>query len=212
MTNAALAASPRRDYADFIAATFERVLAEQVPALREPVAARPERALKIVGLVVETIAGLAVGVVAGEVERATRLWFGANAAAEILDRFTAPLGSRIDQPPRFLADADARPLVDELGARLRPRMRHTAADIARIVARMPAEYDAMCAQLRETSLLDERLRDELATGWACACAAIEGPPLPAIQSARSRALWQKWSRLAGLERRVSEPYIAVIRE
>jgi hypothetical protein len=90
-------------------------------------------------------------------------------------------------------------------------MRHTAAAIARVIARVPAEHDAMFAQLREASLLDERLRDELATGWACACAAIEAAPSPAIHSARSRALWQVWSRLAGLERVVSEPYIAAIR-
>jgi hypothetical protein len=203
-------------YASSIATTFERVLADDVPTLHEPSADNPQRALQIVGLVAETIAGLAVGIVAGELERATRTWFDASTAAELRGLFDASIGGRVARPVssrRFLPDADLRPIVDELGIRLRPRLRYVAADLAYAIERayVRLRTPAMFAVLAEHSLLDERLRVELATGWACACAAIEGRPLPTIQgSARSRALWQAWSRLAGLERSVPDTYIARI--
>jgi hypothetical protein len=207
MTQAALAHSPARAYAESIAATFERVLADDVPQLREPTSDDGQRALQIVGLVVETIVGFAHGLVVGELERAAHVWLDAGAPSL---RDVAMRGPALASSDRFLADAGTRPLVDELGACLRPRLRYAASDLARLVATLPA-HPAMFAHLRERSLLDERLRGELAHGWVCACAAIERAPLPRIQgSARSRALWQAWARLAGLERSVRETYIVHI--
>src|SRR5512140_1361736 len=99
-------------YVDSIAAAFDRVVTERVPALREP------------------RAGYAVGVIAGELVRGARAWLGDELAAEIRV-VTVPRGAACLEPVtprRFLADAEARPLVDELGVRLQARLRLAVAD------------------------------------------------------------------------------------
>lgn len=190
-----------------------------MPELREPRTVHADRAFVTIGLVVETIAGFSIGLVTGELARAVRAWFGDELAARVR---AAPHASRAVElrATRFLDDAARRPLVDELGLRLVPRLRIAVGDVralaehaARVV---PADRERTMAAIFQraphTSLLEARLGAELRNGWAHACAVVEGTKLPTIEgSSRSRALWQAWGRLAGVEeKRLTEPVIVAI--
>ena len=105
---------------------------------------------------------------------------------------------------RFLDDAERRPLVDELGARLQLRLRLATAEIRELVAAtvavVPAEREHTLAAMFDRSIRDSMFGDRLAEtveiGWQCACAAIEHAPMPELAgSARSRELWRAWSDL-----------------
>ncbi len=197
-----------RVYLNSIAATLELVVTERVTPLREPLAVRPEKAFQIIGLVVETIAGFAIGSVAGELARGVRRWFGAE--GETLATFVrshVPPGPRARPfaiACRFLADAETRPLVDELGARLQPRLRLATTEIRALVegiVERVADPSAMFDRLIAESMFGDQLAETIDHGWRCACAAIEDAPMPELAgSSRSRALWHAWSELAGMSK------------
>ena len=208
------------EYVAAIAATFERTVKVVVPALREPRTVHPDRAFKTIALVVETVAGFSIGLVTGELVRTVRAWFGDDIGARVRAG-AAPVGRALGVTSRrFLDDPEQRPLVDELGTRLLPRLRIAVGDVrglAEHAARVMPEgrertMAAIFQRATHGSLLDERLGAEIRNGWANACAVIEGEPVPAIEgSARSRALWQAWSRLAGAAApRPAESYIVAI--
>jgi hypothetical protein len=204
-----------------IAAAFEHVVTEGVPALREPRPRETAHAVRTVELVAETIAGFAIGVVTGELVRGVRTWFGDELARAVRVIAAAAPARRVFgiAPARFLDDADDRPLVDELGTRLQPRLRVAVADARAIVERAIAALPeararttvAMIERLTAESLARERIGDELAHGWTYACAVIEGAPLPEHGNARSRELWRAWCGLAGaVEKRPTAPYIVAM--
>jgi hypothetical protein len=208
-----------RAYVETITTSFELGVRDVVSGLREPVAEDPQAALRLIGLVVETIAGFAVGCVCGELERAARVWFGAEAAAVVRAGVPMPRCRPLTDRAPFLVDADERPLVDEFGMQLRGRLRLVLAELERFAAYVgtvlprgrEGEIAAMFARLGELTLLGERLCHELAIAWSCASAAIEGRPLDACgDSPRSRALWRAWSKLAGISREPAQAYIAAV--
>jgi hypothetical protein len=196
-----------RDYQDAIATMFERSATDALVTLREPVCERPAAARRIVGLLVETIAGYAIGCVGRELVRACSAWFGPEIAAIV--RTATPPPRRVRRPSTDEGlDADLRPLdlIDELRGCLRARLA-LAVDEARMLIEvgaglLPPDSErsraAMFAELARKTVFDDRLALEIALGWQCACAAIERAPMPDVDCPpRARDLWQMWSRLVG---------------
>ncbi len=199
-----------RDFQDAIAAMYQRSIDEALAALDKPRCESSIEARRIVGLLVETIAGYAAGSTTRELARAVHAWFGAESAA--LVHAAAPRPRTRRATTRDDVDVDdelaRRPsrLLDELAAQLRARLAETARDLAALVdvvaARLPGERSraavAMFGELARTARYDDRLAQELAIGWRCACAAIEHTPMPVIDSSpRARDLWRIWSQLVG---------------
>lgn len=201
---------------DAIAATFETTVARVIRDLRDPRTFDPDRVDKLVGTVVETAVGFAVGLAAGELANAIDVWFGratAKAVRTAIQRMPATAG----QPVPVLA---AKTVVAGLEARLRFRLQIATAELRRLVEYglrvvPPGREKALVAALgmaRQTSLLDERLSTAITHGWQFACAAIDGTRPPVLDRASpSHALWERWSRLAGVaEKPVVESYVVTV--
>ena len=196
-----------RDYQAAIAAMFERSIAEARPSLREPQREHgTAHAYRVVEMLVETLAGFAVGIVARDVARAVNAWFGAEAGAHVHAAIPAPKRVRRASTADEIIDAPIKLMRDEFGEQLRDRFAQTAREIGAtiddVAARLPGERNraavAMFGELARGAEYDDRVTRELTIGWACACAAIEHTPMPSIDtSPRSRDLWRIWSELAG---------------
>jgi len=193
-----------QDYQAAIAEMFERSVAEACTALVvPPETERPAEARRIVGLLAETIAGYAAGLVTRELGHAVHTWFGAESAA--LVHAAAPLPrTRAKTHEDF--DAPEPTLREELVLRLRARLAETAAELRMMIevvaARLPGDRTraatAMFGELARTAQYDDRLAGEIALGWRCACAAIGHTPMPDVASSpRARDLWRIWSELVG---------------
>ena len=192
-------------YIDFTAATFDRVVTTTVSPLREPIATDPAEALRIIGTVADTITGFAIGGAAAELVRSVRRWFGVDGrvitAALYAKRRSRP---RLHTAPRarFIADADRRPLVDELGRRLQQQLRLATIEVRELVAatvELVSGDVAMFDRLIADSLLAEQLAAVIVAGWCHASAAIAHKPLPELAGTpRTRALWRAWAEAAGL--------------
>ena len=190
------------DYQAAIAEMFERSIAEACGELAAPVTERPAAARRIVGLLVETIAGYAAGLVTRELAHAVHTWFGNETAALVHAAAPMPRTRRATTQDGF----EERPLRDELVWRLRGRLAETAAELRTMIevvaARLPGDRSraatAMFGELARTARYDDRLACEIALGWRCACAAIEHTPMPDVAtSPRARDLWRVWSELVG---------------
>jgi hypothetical protein len=194
-----------RDYQAAIGAMFERSIALARPSLREPQREHYNaHARRVVDMLVETLAGFAVGIVTRDFARAVNAWFGAGAAALVHAAIPAP--RRRAKTADEIIDAPIKLMRDEFGEQLRDRLAQTARELAAtidvVAARLPGERNraavAMFGELARGAEYDDRLERELTIGWACACAAIEHMPMPSIDtSPRSRDLWRIWSELAG---------------
>jgi hypothetical protein len=194
-----------RDYQAAIGAMFERSIAEARPSLREPQREHHNaHARRVVAMLVETIAGFAVGIVTRDFARAVNAWFGADAGALVHAAIPAP--RRRAKTADEIIDAPIKLMRDEFAEQLRDRLAHTARELGAtidvVAARLPGERSraavAMFGELARGAEYDDRLARELSIGWACACAAIEHMPMPSIDtSPRSRDLWRIWSELAG---------------
>ena len=196
-----------RDYQAAIGVMFERSIAEARPSLREPQREhRTAHARRVIEMLIETIAGFAVGIVARDFARAVNAWFGAEAAALVHATVPAPKRAHRAKTADEILDAPIKLMRDEFVEHVRDRLAQTGRELSSVVAvvgaRLPAERgraaEAMFGELSRTSEYDDRLARELSIGWACACAAIEHMPMPIIQtSPRSQDLWRIWSELAG---------------
>jgi hypothetical protein len=194
-----------RDYQAAIGAMFERSIALARPSLREPQREHYNaHARRVVDMLVETLAGFAVGIVTRDFARAVNAWFGADAGALVHAAIPAP--RRRAKTADEIIDAPIKLMRDEFGEQLRDRLAQTARELAAtidvVAARLPGERNraavAMFGELARGAEYDDRLERELTIGWACACAAIEHMPMPSIDtSPRSRDLWRIWSELAG---------------
>ena len=199
-----------RDFQDAIAAMYQRSIDEALAALDEPRCERSIEPRRIVGFLVETIAGYAAGSTTRELARAVHAWFGAESAALVHAAAPQPRTRRattrddldveneLARRPRRLLEE----LVDQLRARLAETARELAALVEVVAAQLPGDRAraaaAMFAELARTARYDDRLAREIVIGWRCACAAIDHMPMPAITgSPRARELWQMWSRLVG---------------
>lgn len=191
------------DYTTAIARMFERSINAAV--LVEPVTAKRSRALRIIDLYVETMAGYAYGCVAGRFSRAVATWFGAEPAALIR---AAAMGGGSSKKPETFDEQLAAPLAlrHEAANRLRLRLGRVVRDVEHLVgaagAILPTDrsrmVEAMFSELNKDSVFDDRIQLELQTGWKFARAAIEEVPYsPTDLTERARNLWETWARMAG---------------
>ncbi|HWO21436.1 MAG TPA: hypothetical protein VNO30_21860 [Kofleriaceae bacterium] len=216
--SAAAAATADRHAAEaaerYAAATFEgyrRALVAQVPALAEPRGADPDRARRWLPLLVETLAGFALGKAVGAVAAAVRYGFGddvRDGVGRVLGQITRDRAPRaavtaLLPPAPFLRDP-ARPLLDALGSQLHARLCTDAAEARAHLARLHAEVArAAPARLGALAALLDRLAtddgpalafaDQLAAGWQCYAAATTG-----TGATDATGPWKVWTRrLAG---------------
>ena len=204
----------------FIAATFARyeaVLATEVPALPEPRALDPRKALRLVAQVTETLAGFAVGAAIGAVAIAMKRSFG-DATRTAIDAELVRIASHqgptgmVGMPPRvarFFASslvAQEKPLVDELGALLLMRLRQSAAEARRhvtAIARACPDMQKAFAMTVDLLTPDDAtalaFTDQLATAWVhlrikLGARASTLAVMPAgARFDRAHATWQAWS-------------------
>jgi hypothetical protein len=199
-----------RDFQEAIAAMYERCVNEALATLGEPRYEPSIESRRIVGMLVETIAGYAAGSTTRELARTVHAWFGAELAALVHAVAPGPRARRATTRDELDVDDELarRPqrLREEFAEQLRTRLAETARDLAALVegvaARLPGDRKraaaAMFGELARTARYDDRLAQEIAIGWGCACAAIEHTPMPLIAaSPRARDLWQIWSELVG---------------
>ncbi|MFT3693159.1 MAG: hypothetical protein QM831_08460 [Kofleriaceae bacterium] len=191
------------DYANAIARMFERNINAAV--LVEPVTQKRARALRIVDLYVETIAGYAYGCVAGRFARSVQSWFGAEPAALIR---AAAMSHSSTKKPESLDEQLAAPLAlrHEAAQKLTSRLGRVVRDLENLVgaagAILPTDRsrttEAMFSELNKDSVFDDRIQIEIQTGWKFARAAIEEVPYtPSDLTERARNLWETWSKMAG---------------
>lgn len=202
-------------YVAAASARHERVLITLIPTLEEPRVVDPDLALGRLRLLVETLAGFAIGATVGSVARAARRSFGEEVRGRValllgrLLRAGAPAApaSELD-PARFLRDPD-RPLLDAFGARLLARIQRSIPQARACVAAIHAE-GARAAPARLPAFADalERLTaddapalaffDQLAAGWRHYTATLTehrpGRSREATREERAPALWRLWAR------------------
>ncbi len=211
-------------YTETTFARFERTLVGTVPTFSEPTTTDPARALRRVQMLVETLAGYAIGVTIGQLATSMRRSFGASqAVADELGRIVRePRTTSIVEhaaPPAFLEDAHRRPLLDELGRRLLQRLRHdlgeTGAIVATIARVAPGRRSAIAMTIELLSDDDASAlvyADQLTLGWQTLCAVTVGARDPELAgSSRSRDTWSAWSERARGKRptRVVDPEAVV---
>lgn len=202
------------EYADAVTQRFAGSIIAGLAALKEPPRPpRVDRALYVVGLLAETLGGFAIGGAASELIEAVRAVntdaSGERAQqrrriSEVAIDADADAGERT-RPRAVLADAEARPLVDELGVRLLPAVlcgRPTTHRVARAIVGSVAPARAVTV-LASSAVIDAavlRFADQIEYGWQTYLAALSGAKCPAIVHERSRDLWKTWLRRVRHER------------
>ncbi|HEX4454099.1 MAG TPA: hypothetical protein VH143_24720 [Kofleriaceae bacterium] len=197
-----------RDYQAAIGAMFERSITEARPSLREPQCEhRGNDARRVVDMLVETLAGFAVGIVTRDFARAVNAWFGAGAGALVHAAIPASKPLRRRATTDEIIDLPVKTVREHFAGDLRERLARTATELCATIDVVAARLlkgersraaEAMFGELARGAEYDDRLARELSIGWGCACAAIEHTPMPSIDaSPRSRDLWRIWSELAG---------------
>ena len=183
---------------------FEDTVARVLPELCDPRAFDSERVDKLIGTVVETAVGFAVGLAAGELVRAIDVWLGADIADGVRTAIQHAPCNTDHSVPAFTSAT----VVADLEARLRFRLRIAAGELRSLfdhaLRSVPAGREqavvAALAMARHGSLLGERFGSAITQGWQFACAAIDGTQPPVLErGSPSHALWQRWSRLARIE-------------
>ncbi len=212
-------------YLTFTTTTLHRVLASTVASLVEPRAADPGLAMRHLGCLVETLVGAAAGAVIGQVVSAVLQVIGRDARPALEARLRealwrigprggAPRRPSLHAVPPFVADAAARPLVDELGARLHPRLATARAEhqsvLLRVATAIPAEpattLTSTLAQLHDDILVAHVWSEHLRIAWWAYAAAVSSmrdaaaSVPPALASSMCCATWQTWLRLVRGER------------
>lgn len=206
-------------YLSHTATRLVRVVEGALAGFEEPPPAAPDHALRMLAPLVETLAGFALGRLAGALATGVRRWFGDDVARALHAELGALAPWSRPEPARahYLADAAARPLVDELAQRLHPRALRIAGELraAALATRAIVEQRApgrertlatVFALLRADELAFERIAEELAAGWAQYRALLAGAPAP-----DASPMWTAWARRVRHERPAVTPYIAVIR-
>jgi hypothetical protein len=201
--------------------SFERALVGTVATLREPRVADPERASRRLGFLVETLSGIALGLAVGQLGQAVRRGLGAAACDAVTEQLarvarggTRPSGvviGRLDGVPRFLVDAHARPLLDELGGHLQARLCGSVEDARALVSSIHGTllrvapdrlgaFASLLALLARDDAAAIVFDDHLKAAWDHFCAMVTGKrpaELPEVPRWRSvRATWMAWSRRA----------------
>jgi hypothetical protein len=192
-----------------------RTLLTTVRALREPrPPIDPMAALRTIEQLMEALTGFAIGAALLPAIQRLRQAGNAEVRAAVqrtVQSFTAPAGPALPpsapapRGPRFLEDADQRPLVDELGSLLCARLVLARRDARALLGALvdAAERASQRLELAAPSLiavalhaaegdlptLSERLIPATREAWAHASAVIDGRP-------RRSGAWAEWSRRA----------------
>jgi hypothetical protein len=206
---------PLERYLNAAMDTAQRAALTAVRALREPrPPADPIAALRTVERLAESLTGFAVGAAllplaqrlsrAGgpEVKAAIRQSLAALAGPDGPAALTVPPPTSYGpQAPRFLADADQRPLVDELGARLCARLPLARGDGRALLRQlftaaeraMPESAQtlavALHAVLDDVSPIAERVAPAVHQAWQHAISVMHDRPI-------LTGAWAPWSRCA----------------
>jgi hypothetical protein len=208
-----------------------RVLATTLAAFEQPIAPDPAIALARLSYLVETLLGVAAGGVIGSaitevlrqlskdlspaIRRTLR-----DALRRIGPARPAPDASALSAVlPSFIADPAARPLVDELGARLHARIARASRDhhhvliscASAIPAASASSFAATLAQLDTDPMLEHLWAEHLRVAWCHYAAAIAqdrdaAPALPPeLATSTACKTWHAWlSRIRG-EREQAKP-------
>ena len=203
-------------YVETTYAGFERILVAHGPALTEPARAHPDRARRLLGILVETLAGVAVGFAVGRVVSAV----GRELGAEERDAIGRQLDANLWLPtaprsalPHHLTEDGPQLLAADLVAILQPRLCREVAGSQTLVAairdivvrRAPdraAAFDAMLDRLAADEIAAFGFGEHLHVGWHAFCAALTGASLAdaTIGSARVHATWRTWRDHAAPQR------------
>lgn len=195
-------------YVDQVAQRFGAMLRSRIGDLPEPPVQVPEHALRLVGYLVETLAGFARGAILAPLyQLARRAEVEPRLLREVATAGPSPqphwLGGSIASrggAPSPLVDTFAADLLRRLGAELGTTREHAH----RLVAPLPQSAYVIPLELAakdDASAL--RFGDQIALGWTTTCAAIAHRPAPVIASAGSRELWHGWLRAVRREPRVA---------
>jgi hypothetical protein len=211
----------------YVATTTDRlgrVLAATLAGFDQPIATDPAVALARLGYLVETLLGVAAGAVIGGAITEVLRHLSKDLAPAIrrtlrdaLQRIgparpapdTGPLSTVL---PSFLADPAARPLVDQLGARLHARIARASRDHAHVLlscasaipAASAAQFAATLAELDADPMLEHLWTEHLRVAWSHYAAAIAqdrdaAPALPSeLASSTACRTWHAWlARIRG---------------
>lgn len=181
---------PIANYVESSHAALTRALATTLATFDEPRCHDPVRARRLQDPLVEALAGFAIGCVAGDLATGVRRWFGDDLATAVLAALRPVRAT--PEPVRFLDDAGARPLVDELGGRLLPRLCHAAIELRALVAaaiRLVAPRTIPFDRLGLDATVEHRFACELERGWTQYLAVLAGEPRVIS------AMWDGWARL-----------------
>lgn len=179
------------------------VVVAELPAVK---VRDPERAARTIDQLCETLAGLAIGTVIGAVAAGVRRGFGPELGARVTSAIgRAAEGLTRQAPARVFAldDAPVRSFADEVKRRVRrrialapgharPMLDAAAQEITTREASELRAFVRMLALTAEDPVLAERYAAQLAAGWRCARAVIEGSP-PAMDL---DGAWPQWLRRA----------------
>lgn len=215
-------------YLDAVFHRFERVLATATARLAEPRVVDLDRthfagsaagelraygmggALRRLELLGETLVGFATGVAVGQVFQAAQRAFGSELTLARVAFPRDPPRTHVT-PCRYLYDADRRPLVDVLGARLQVELRRAVRrariqleqQCAAILASAPTRREALATVLdvlANDETAAQAFADQVELGWRYFVAITEGARDPVVDDAprwrRGREMWQAWSRRA----------------
>jgi hypothetical protein len=183
-------------YLEVVHGQLARALRDGVSMVAEPRhvvgTARAEMAK-----IVEVVAGFALGTVLGGLFDGVRRWYGADACRELQRRVTtSEAEQRGHVDVRYLADGEARPLVDAFAARLHVRFARLERDVRSVVDAMAArdgsEVVLFLASREED--IERRVRAEIEFAWQTFVALVTRRPLPELtgRTPRSEAMWSAW--------------------
>lgn len=185
-------------------------------SLDEPRAADPERALRQLGYLVETLVGAAAGAVIGQATRAVArdIRAAGPAIAPRLHRALRALGpgSHGDSDAALTAFAPpsarrstAQPLLDELDTRVHHRLSLASRDhhsvLIQLATGMPAEDARLASQLAALDrdpMLAQHWTEHLVLAWSCYAVAVSGvrnaaPAIPpALAATAACRTWLTW--------------------
>ncbi len=151
-----------------------------------------DRALRLLGPLVDTLEGFAIGCAIGHVVTSVRRWSGETAARDLLARLRPYLRSAARPEPDELAPS----LAAELAARMHRRLVHIP--VAAIVAEAGSAVSPIATC---DDLLAPRLAAEIEVGWQHYRSVVLGARLPTTSP-----LWHAWDRKVRGERE------AIVRE
>jgi len=173
-------------YATWLHDTICRTTQRTCASLADPPIDDPDRALRLLTPLADTLEGFAIGSAIGHVATAVRRWSGEAAGRAVLARLRPFIRSAARPEPDELAPT----LAGELAARMHRRLVHMP--VAAFVAEAGAQISPVAS---DDDLLEPRLAAEIETGWQHYRSILLGARLPTTSP-----LWHAWDRKVRGER------------